>query len=478
MSLRNTIGSSDLETTDFAFPQDTVAGLCADAEYFAHLLNAHYIGIDYYDRSHEDKSLPFFGGDDTVREILGTTPHLKASKDEIRAFFEATADENARISYIKRIFNNDYTEVILSDGRRVGYKTYQNVLQLWEGSYLSRTAQSFYDWGVIAQHFEAMRLLGELQDTMKPLPSIDGQLSLMTAGAEERKPSAFTFSQEIIDAVLTRGSGISEGKMRIYEQFQKSLSAKENADFLKNEYGWGGVYPAIVGANIDEQHDGKGIRISKGIGSDKPHIDLKWSQVEKRIAELIKLDRYLNPKEKAQYVKEWLDKHIEEANRDIRFIDSHYKELFRIPDGERIIVTDRDGKTESYPCRYIDNYHTEIGRNLFHICEFAERMEQGGCTYAPMEPPLPPMCYSILPSTGEVIQIDRWQKGYTATRFNDGNRVENEAIKDKFNEKLGVTKAQEQAMLAGSMIRWDSIAAKPKSYDENGKAIKPKDYER
>ena len=60
------------------------------------------------------------------------------------------------------------------------------------------------------------------------------------------------------------------------------------------------------------------------------------------------------------YVKEWLDKHIEEANRDIRFIDSHYKELFRIPDGERIIVTDRDGKTESYPCRYIDSYHTAV----------------------------------------------------------------------------------------------------------------------
>ena len=178
------------------------------------------------------------------------------------------------------------------------------------------------------------------------------------------------------------------------------------------------------------------------------------------------------------YVKEWLDKHIQKAEQGIRFIDPQYKELFRIPDGERIIVTDRDGKTESYSCRYIDNYHTEVGRNLFHICEFAERMEQGGCTYAPMEPPLPPMCYSILPSTGEVIQIDRWQKGYTATSFNDGNRAENEAIKDKFNEKLGVSKAQEQAMLEGSMIRWDSIAAKPKSYDENGKAIKPKDYER
>ena len=178
------------------------------------------------------------------------------------------------------------------------------------------------------------------------------------------------------------------------------------------------------------------------------------------------------------YVKEWLNKHIQKAEQGIRFIDPQYKELFRIPDGGKVIVTTSWEEKREYPCRFIDEYHTEVGSNLYHICEFAERMEQGGCTYAPMEPPLPPMCYSILPSTGEVIQIDRWQKGYTATSFNDGNRAENEAIKDKFNEKLGVSKAQEQAMLAGSMIRWDSIAAKPKSYDENGKAIKPKDYER
>lgn len=242
----------------------------------------------------------------------------------------------------------------------MGYKTYQNVLQLWEGSYLSRTAQSFYDWGVIAQHFEAMRLLGELQDTMKPLPSIDGQLSLMTAGAEERKSSAFTFSQEIIDAILTRGSGISEGKMRIYEQFQKSLSAKENADFLKNEYGWGGAYPVIVGAGIDEQHDGKGIRISKGIGSDKPHIDLKWSQVEKRIAELIKLDRYLNPKEKAQY-PEWLQK--QEERRAALTEERRNREILSTAPSE---------KTEPENERY--EYHlgstVYLGANEYEILSF------------------------------------------------------------------------------------------------------------
>ena len=269
------------------------------------------IRLEYYDRNHEDKSLPFFGGDDTIREILGTTPHLSASKEEIKDFYERNTDNATRTEYIKGIFNNDYTRLTLSDGRLVGYKTFQNVLHLWEGEYENRTAQSFYDWGVIAQHFEAMRLLGELTDTMKPLPSMDGQLTLiMSNQAEEQKTSAFIFSQEIIDAVLTRGSGVSEGKMRIYEQFEKSLSAKENADFLKNEYGWGGSYPVIIGAGIDEQHDGKGITISKGIGSDKPHITLSWSQGEKRIGDLIRMDRYLNPKEKEKY-PEWLEKQEE-----------------------------------------------------------------------------------------------------------------------------------------------------------------------
>ena len=269
------------------------------------------IQLEYYDREHEDKSLPFFGGDDTIREILGTTPHLSASKEEIKDFFERNTNNSDRTEYVKSIFNNDYTELTLEDGRTVGYKTFQNVLHLWEGSYNNRTAQSYYDWGVIAQYFEAMRLLGELSDEIKPLPSTDSQLSLIESSqAEEKKTSAFTFSQEIIDAVLTRGSGVSEGKMRIYEQFEKSLSAKENADFLKNEYGWGGSYPVIIGAGIDENHDGKGITLSKGFGNDAPKLILKWNQVEKRIGELIRMDRYLNPKEKEQYPK-WLEKQEE-----------------------------------------------------------------------------------------------------------------------------------------------------------------------
>ena len=45
MSLRNTIGSADFKTADFTFPQDAIAGLRTDAEYFTHLLNAHHIWV-------------------------------------------------------------------------------------------------------------------------------------------------------------------------------------------------------------------------------------------------------------------------------------------------------------------------------------------------------------------------------------------------------------------------------------------------
>ncbi len=142
-------------------------------------------------------------------------------------------------------------------GRTVGYKTFENVLHLWEGKYDSRTAQSFYDWAVIARHFEAMRLLGELSDSIKPLPSMDGQMTFILDGrAEERKPLPLLFLRRL-STLFCEWKRISEGKNGIYEQFEKSLSAKENADFLKNEYGWGGSYPVIIGAGIDESHDGK-----------------------------------------------------------------------------------------------------------------------------------------------------------------------------------------------------------------------------
>ena len=75
-------------------------------------------------------------------------------------------------------------------------------------------------------------------------------------------------------------------------------------------------------------------------------------------------------------------------NKDIRFIDSKYNELFRIKDGESITVTFSDGSMSDRKCTYIDDYHTQIGYNVFHICEFAELMERGGSVYRPKDTPM------------------------------------------------------------------------------------------
>lgn len=318
--------------------------------------NGSDIRLEYYDRTHEDKSLPFFGRDEVINEILRTTPHLSVSLEEIKDYYERNPDNKDRTEYIKSIFNNDYTELTLEDGRTVGYKTFENVLHLWEGKYDSRTAQSFYDWAVIARHFEAMRLLGELSDSIKPLPSMDGQMTFILDGqAEEKKTSAFTFSQEIIDAVLANGSGFSEGKMRIYEQFEKSLSAKENADFLKNEYGWGGTYPVIIEAGIDESHDGKGITITKGIGKENPHITLSWPQVEKRIGELIRMDRYLNPKEKEHY-PQWLESQ-EERRAKIKETKRNREILSNAPPEQEVEPTEKEPEEAEMPQDVEYEYH-------------------------------------------------------------------------------------------------------------------------
>ena len=318
----------------------------------------------YFDRRNEDRNKDFLGKDEDIKAILLSTPHLKASLTEIAAYFDTVRDTDKQVEFLKSIFNNDYTEVIVPDGRRMGYKTFTNVLHLWEGSFLNRTKEGYYGWGVIAGYFDGMRLLGELRETVKPLPSQEQQGSLIADAFEDKAP-AFVFSQEIIDEILTsRGSGVEQGKFRIYEQFQKSLSQKDNITFLKNEYGWGGLYPVLIGTGINEQHDGKGIHLSRGFGDNAPKLLLKWNQVEKRIRELIQLDRYLSPKEK-EYYPTWLDR--QEQLRAERAAEKAVREaLYTPPSRKRELVP-----TE-YEYRYSLGAKVYIGSSEYEIVSFDE----------------------------------------------------------------------------------------------------------
>ena len=275
--------------------------------------------FDVFDEDGERLKYPFFGVDEVVNEIFATTPYLGASLEDIGAYLEGVPDTDRRIEYIRSIFNNDFTELILADDTRVGYKTYDNGVLIWKGRYPSREGQRFLRWDAVAGHFDAMRKLGMLRSDIKSLLSQDGQLQYLADAAGAKAP-AFVFPQEIIDNVLTRGSNIEQSKMRIYEQFQKSLSRDENIRFLKKEYGIGGGSSAVAYTGISEMHDGKGITLSIGFDPDRPHQLLKWNYVEKRIRELISLDRYLNEDEKESYTiwSERMDVYREEAERENR----------------------------------------------------------------------------------------------------------------------------------------------------------------
>lgn len=153
----------------------------------------------------------------------------------------------------------------------------------------------------------------DLRLDAKPLPSVNEQLKLFEqAEVSNTTTSAFSIPQEVIDATVRQGSGFVDGKMRIYEQFQKSFSTKENADFLKKEYGIGGSSHAGGFEGYSKNFDAKGLEIYKGYAEDRPRVMLKWSQVATLIEQQISQGRYLNDKESARY-PQWLEK--EEARR-------------------------------------------------------------------------------------------------------------------------------------------------------------------
>lgn len=139
--------------------------------------------------------------------------------------------------------------------------------------------------------------------------------------AEVENTSVFLVTQEMIDEDLQLGSGFENGKFRIYQQFMKGLSDKENADFLKEEYGIGGRHTSVD--NIFQNHDSKGITFEDSKSNKK--YTLAWNKVAKRIGELIAQDKYLNENEKDEYM-DWLDLNEIETNNT--------KEILENPDYE------------------------------------------------------------------------------------------------------------------------------------------------
>lgn len=210
------------------------------------------------------------------------------------------------------------------------------------------------------------------------LPTVDEQIE-MIAKAEDEKASAFAISKEDIDSVLQKGSGVADGKYRIYRQFQKGVDRQKNIEFLKNEYGTGGgthIFPD--GFSGHSWHDSKGLAIDRNGTYTNHDLVLKWSQVEKRLRELIKDNRYLNPKEKDHYAD-----YLESVSAPQYEIDTQRKIL-----RQRFIDSNRDlppaDKRDTLALRLSD-FIRDLDRYEKDLLSVVERSDLADVTAEQME---------------------------------------------------------------------------------------------
>ena len=246
----------------------------------------------------------YFYQDEEKNELLRTCERLKDHRKEIAAFFASHPYKEERGNFVKGFFDNTFYEHILGSGQRVGYRAYDDVLHLWRGAYPSREREEYMRWRAVESRINGMILMDMWLDASeKPLPTVEEQQQRIYH-ADSKDGPGFDLSQAAIDYVLVRGSGVSQGKLRIFQQFQKNEPKEANIAFLKQEYGMGGSSDAIPGSGIWEDHDVNGIRLYRFSPTNKEEnaeFLVKWPMAEKRIRELIEANRYLSPKEAEAY---------------------------------------------------------------------------------------------------------------------------------------------------------------------------------
>ena len=251
----------------------------------------------------DSSNCPYVVIDAKVNQILSFA-NLKVTNEEIKNYFETEKDRIKRAEYLKNAFDNVYVGIFI-ETELYGYKAFDNGLLIWKGNFLSRDTESFISWENLTDHYNSMILLHQLYDRKQKLPTEKEQLSLLDLNEKQERPE-LEFSQEFIDTFFQEQN--PERKFYIYRQLQSSLSTNENITFLKNLYGLSGSTHTVKGSGVGFDSSGKGITLYRGYESDEIEILLKWNTIEKRLKELIKLDRYLNPKEMEYYPK-WLEEH-------------------------------------------------------------------------------------------------------------------------------------------------------------------------
>ena len=293
-------------------------------------------------------SLPEFPAE-LLPSLLKADTTSRASNADILSFFSKTPLLIDRLRYIRESYKVVFTELLLEDDTRVGFYKESNGLLVWQGSYLTRSAESHLSWHSVTAAISALVDNHELIAAIAPKKAVsqDEQLSfdlpenasrgdevgtlevddiyseeeqdekikaaLPTYHYKEPQPDDGSYiTEDDVNVIITRGSVFEGGKYRIYNHFQQKKTEKETVAFLKKEYGIGGFsWTFADGGSGFVNFDGKGFSILYDFKDDlRYEKKLKWKEVGKRLEYLVRMDRYLTDAEREK-MPAWINRQAE-----------------------------------------------------------------------------------------------------------------------------------------------------------------------
>lgn len=269
--------------------------------------------------------------DELILGLLAKESSSRADNAAILEYFNEHPDLAERSAFCKHCYKQIYTYLFVDD-HTVGFIRHDMYLELWEGNYLTKTAQVNLTWDAVAAKIADLIEQGRLivpikaapvqqqmeQLTLTPedsekagLPSHEQQAKNIDLAAEAKKwnkpiidaSGKYISEQDITDA-LCKGGGFEDSKFRI----QQYLSAQvlpieeDQARWLKKEYGIGGgtwIFRDDGHGFLD--HMGKNLEITRRTEDGEYRRVLKWKEVAQRLRLLVYNDQYLTDAEKAPY---------------------------------------------------------------------------------------------------------------------------------------------------------------------------------
>ena len=262
--------------------------------------------------------LPAFLDEHLIEAILLDDGGRKHTRQEIFAYFQANRDITTRTAFLKNSYNDIWVEVLAgTDKVRVGYHAEKDGLLMWEGSYLSHTAESVFSWGVVTEMTENLIERGayKIKLGLQNAPVMAEQMSLFGMGGgtavyevpeTQRTGELFptrTVPQAVIDQTLYTAGNSRGSAERIAVFYMRQRPEAECVAFLRREFG------TENGRGI-EYEDQKyavwfmedGIHLAQGDSIRTGHCrtTVTWERASVRILELLEAGTYLSAPELEQ----------------------------------------------------------------------------------------------------------------------------------------------------------------------------------